>query len=190
MSKLHAADKRADVLRATLRLVGKHGFHGTSVAMILQEAGAGAGTLYRYFDGKEGLIVELYREIRLAADQAMLNDVGEELPVRERFMRLWHNRATFLLQNADYQAFMEQFELSPFEFAPDEAHEAILTKVELFFEEARAQQFMKDEPSPVLEAIIFAPLRRLVTLHHLGRISFTEDMIRNTAAACWDAVRR
>ena len=42
-------DKRTAILRSTLFLVSTYGFDGTSTAMIAEDAGIGAGTIYRYF---------------------------------------------------------------------------------------------------------------------------------------------
>ncbi|HEX9157545.1 MAG TPA: helix-turn-helix domain-containing protein, partial [Syntrophales bacterium] len=57
------ADKREEIMRAALELIAEHGFHGAPMAMIADRAGVGAGTIYRYFEGKDALITELYREL-------------------------------------------------------------------------------------------------------------------------------
>ena len=190
MRLIQAADKRADILRATLQLVCTHGFHGTSMAMIMAEARVGAGTVYRYFKSKDVLMEVLYGEIRYAADQAMISGLDENQPVRERFMRLWRNRASFLMQHADYQQFIEQFELSPYTFRADDAQRAVSDQIELFFEYARRQQFLKNESTFLLMAMIFAPLHRMVALHRSQKLVLTNDVLDVMAAACWDAVRR
>ena len=189
-SSSSGSGKRDDILQATLRLIKSHGFHGTPMSMIAQEAQVGAGTIYRYFKSKEDLIQQLYQEIRLAADKAMLENYEAEVPVRERFMRIWKNFANYLLQHPDHLGFLDQFDLSPFAFQPDEEHQLLLTQIDQFLDYAREQQFMKELSTPCLQALIFAPLRSLARLHHAGEIQLSEEMMRQTAAACWDAVRR
>jgi len=56
-------EKRDEIIRAALELIAEHGFHGAPMAMIADKAGVGAGTIYRYFENKDVLIAELYREL-------------------------------------------------------------------------------------------------------------------------------
>ncbi|SDK80840.1 DNA-binding transcriptional regulator, AcrR family [Catalinimonas alkaloidigena] len=190
MEQNSSGGKRDDILRATLRLIKSHGFHGTPMSLIAQEAQVGAGTIYRYFKSKEDLIQQLYREIRLAADKAMLENYQAEVPVRERFMRVWKNLAKYFILNPDHLGFLDQFDLSPFPYQPDEEHQQLLQEIDQFLDYAREQQFMKDLSNTCLYALIFAPLRALCRLHHTGEMELSEDLMQLNAAACWDAVRR
>jgi len=54
---------RQRLLAATLELLSEGGYAATSVAAITERAGVAAGTLYRHFDSKEELFVELFREV-------------------------------------------------------------------------------------------------------------------------------
>ena len=67
-------DKQAAILDATLELVSEKGFHGTPTSAIAQEAGVGVGTIYRYFENKEDLIDELYKQLKLQLAKAILVD--------------------------------------------------------------------------------------------------------------------
>jgi AcrR family transcriptional regulator len=49
-------ESRARILDAALRLFAAHGYDGTPVRAIAEEAGVSQGLLYNYFDGKEGLL--------------------------------------------------------------------------------------------------------------------------------------
>jgi len=66
-------------------LISERGFHGTPMSMIADKAGVGAGTIYRYFENKEDLILQLYLEIKRETGKALLAGYSEELPLRERF---------------------------------------------------------------------------------------------------------
>ncbi|HXC93667.1 MAG TPA: helix-turn-helix domain-containing protein, partial [Geobacteraceae bacterium] len=56
-------DKRDEIICAALEMIAENGFHGAPMAMIAEQAGVGAGTIYRYFENKDVLINELFREI-------------------------------------------------------------------------------------------------------------------------------
>ena len=58
-------DKRASILSATLKLVSENGFHGTVMSKVAKAAGVSSGIIYHYFDSKDGLILELYKEIKI-----------------------------------------------------------------------------------------------------------------------------
>ncbi|HEY5948292.1 MAG TPA: TetR/AcrR family transcriptional regulator [Kofleriaceae bacterium] len=56
------ADKREAIMTAALELFVERGFFGTAVPEIADQAGVGAGTIYRYFESKEALVNALYRQ--------------------------------------------------------------------------------------------------------------------------------
>src|SRR5689334_15289154 len=62
-------DKREAILAAALELFVERGFYGTAVPEIAERAGVGAGTIYRYFESKETLVNELYREQKMRFGQ-------------------------------------------------------------------------------------------------------------------------
>jgi AcrR family transcriptional regulator len=62
---------RARLLRAAQELIEEGGYGTASVAAIAERAGVAAGTLYRHFDSKEGLFVELFRAVCSREERAM-----------------------------------------------------------------------------------------------------------------------
>jgi len=55
-------ESRARIMDAGLRLFALQGYAGTSVRRIADEAGVAIGLLYRYFEGKEGLLRALFED--------------------------------------------------------------------------------------------------------------------------------
>lgn len=54
---------RRRLLEAAEKLFGSRGYHGTSIVDVTREAGAGHGTFYLYFHGKEEIFRELVRHL-------------------------------------------------------------------------------------------------------------------------------
>jgi len=81
-------DKREAILQATLELVAEHGFHDAPCSLIAERAGVAAGTIYRYFENKDMLILELYRELETKINTALLDGYSLDNPFRERFIHL------------------------------------------------------------------------------------------------------
>ncbi len=59
--KKHKADIRAEILCAAEGLVRREGFKILTIQAVAQEANVSAGNIYRYFDGKSGLALEVFR---------------------------------------------------------------------------------------------------------------------------------
>lgn len=68
-------NRRATILRSALEVFGKKGYHATSVADILDEAGISRGTFYLYFDSKSAIFLELLDSLLL---ELRANIVGVE----------------------------------------------------------------------------------------------------------------
>jgi AcrR family transcriptional regulator len=62
---------RERLLHAARELIEEGGYGAASVAAIAERAGVAAGTLYRHFDSKEDLFVELFRAVCDREVQAM-----------------------------------------------------------------------------------------------------------------------
>jgi AcrR family transcriptional regulator len=61
-------ERRAAILDAALRVWGRRGFDGTSVAEVAREAGLTKGTLYLYFPSKQALLEAALRRHSLRPD--------------------------------------------------------------------------------------------------------------------------
>lgn len=85
---------RERLLRAAQELIEEGGYGAASVVAIAERAGVAAGTLYRHFDSKEGLFVELFRVVCSREERAM-RAAAEELESRAALARLEQVLATF-----------------------------------------------------------------------------------------------
>lgn len=191
MSKL---DKRDEIARAALELIAGHGFHGAPMAMIADRAGVGAGTIYRYFENKDVLINELYRDLEERIYPTILDGYVPEKPIRERFLHLGAALLRYFIGNPLDFRYLEQFHNSPYgvEYRRDKIlgeNEGCDVFRELF-EEGITQQVMKEFPLVILFALSFGPLLAVARDHILGFITLEEMLIAQTVEACWDAIHK
>ena len=100
-------DKREAILEAALRLFVERGFYGTAVPEIADQAGVGAGTIYRYFESKEALVNAIYRQEKLHFAHLVLDDFPAAAPTREQFRLLWTRMAAFATEHTDAFIFLE-----------------------------------------------------------------------------------
>jgi len=190
---MEKCDKKETIIQAALELVAEHGFHGAPMAMIAEKAGVGAGTIYRYFDCKDTLIMEIYSIVEERFVTALMEGYPEKGSVRERFLHMGEVLVRHLIAAPLELRFIEQFHNSPYGVAHrreklfGEREKDIIREL---FDEARQQQIFKDLDLPILFALSFGPLVDVSRDHTLRFINLTDKLIEQTVGACWDAVRR
>ncbi len=190
-------NKRERIIHATIRLISEYGFHGTPISMIAQEAGVGAGTIYRYFKDKDTLVLEIFKQVNCAFKQTLLHGYDEGQPVRDRFLHLCRGIFQYGMKNPYEFKFIEQFYNSP--YGTTLRREKIFCNcgdtgqdlpLEQVFAAGQAQQVIKALPLAALIALAIGPIVFLVKDSIAGLIQLDEATIHNTLAACWDAIQQ
>ena len=191
---MSSKDKREEIVRAALELIAENGFHGAPMAMIADRAHVGAGTIYRYFENKDVLIAELYRDLEERIYPVILDGYTTGTPFRERFLHLGAALLTYFIENPLDFRYLEQFHNSPYGMVI--RRDRILGKrdgCDVFrelFEDGVAQQVLKDLPLVVLFALAFGPLLAVARDHILGFVTLDDLLIARSIEACWDGVKR
>lgn len=182
-------DKVSAILEATLGCISSEGFHATPMSMIAQKAGIGVGTIYRYFENKEILINELFKEIKRKIMQAMLHNYDEKRPFEERFKHLWKNLIYFYMTHPDEFRFVEQHRYAPYMSSlTREESFMIMSPVMMFFIEAKRAKAMKDLPLYTIIALCYGPITILAKLQIDHEQKLSHERIDQAADACWAAV--
>jgi TetR/AcrR family transcriptional repressor of qacA len=76
-------DKLDRLFEAATERFGEDGYNETTMESIAEEAGVSKGTLYYYFDSKEELFLELFRDWLKKFEQLWEEEDFEDSPVRE-----------------------------------------------------------------------------------------------------------
>jgi AcrR family transcriptional regulator len=190
---MRTADRRTDIMQATLELIAEQGFHGAPMAQIAARAEVAAGTIYRYFAGRDVLITELYRELESRITTSLRKDYPTEKPLRERFLFLVRGLVSYFIENPLHFRYMEQYFNSPYGISlrrdkllgkPDS--EDVLIAV---LAEGVSHRILKDFPTGVLLALAVGPLIILIRDHIFGFVALDENLIMQTTRACWDAIK-
>ncbi len=101
--------KRERILRAAVDVFAEHGYFNAKVAQIAKSAGVADGTIYLYFDGKEDLLITIFREhtrsyLRTLEQQmANVNRAEERLriAVRHHLETLGRDRALAVVSQVE-----------------------------------------------------------------------------------------
>jgi len=190
-------DKRTAILKAAMELIAENGFHGAPTAMIAARAGVGTGTIYRYFADKDVLIREVHRELEERINPLLMVQDTADRSLKDRFNHFFIGLMRFLLDNPLEFKFLEQFYNSPYGVAMrrdkilnQKASDQRCDTVRSLFEQGIAQGVIKDLPLAILFALFFGTLVSVARDHTLGFVELNEDLIRRTAEASWDAIKR
>ena len=107
-------DKRTAILEATLDLIAERGFHGTPMSLVAKRSGVSIGIIYHYFENKDALIHDLYKEIKARFSSALMRGNPQDLAWPANFEHLWLNAYRFYVSNPKQTRVLEQYENSPF----------------------------------------------------------------------------
>jgi len=85
------AGKRERILRAAVEVFARTGYFSSRVSSIAQQAGVADGTIYLYFEGKEDLLITIFRETMtafLARLKEALDGCNDPVEALRRIVRL------------------------------------------------------------------------------------------------------
>lgn len=80
MQDMIAAARRQQILDAAVEVIGEQGYQRATIRQIAKQAGVADGTIYNYFDNKDGLLLALVERLAAAdrreADFARVQEEG------------------------------------------------------------------------------------------------------------------
>lgn len=190
---MERSDRREAVVEAMLEVVAECGFHGAPMSLVAERARVGAGTIYRYFEGKDAVIAACYRSVEERVLGAVREDYPADRPVRERFLHIATAVVRHFVDSPLDFRFIQQFHDSPYGTAI--RREKMFGRrgrnlVWQLFDEGRNQQILKDLPLPVLLGLAFGPVMHICRDHVAGFLELNTRLIEETVEACWDALKR
>ncbi len=185
-------DKRRRVLDAALRVFATRGYHGTAVPEVAAAAGVGTGTLYHYFEHKQQLVNEVYRDAKLRLRRALLEgladpDVGEPGAAKAWFLEVWRRLAAFAGREPDAFRFLEMQD--HVEYLDAESRQLELATVApLFLVGQRLHDRAGGARVDVVIALMWGAFVGLVKVSRLGYLRLDEAALEEAGELCWRMV--
>lgn len=183
-------EKLKAISQATFALVGETGLSGLTMPAIARRAGVATSTLYVYYQSKEELLTALYEQAKTALTARVLQGQDPAAPFRARIQQMWRQLLDNRLQHADEMVFMEQYSNSPWFSESSRALSVRLMKdFTAPIEAAKAQQIVKDLPTPMLLNAMAGSVRDTASLLASGVLK-NRDADRALAFGLfWDGVK-
>ena len=158
---------RGEIISAATKLFAVHGYDGTSMQMIADQAEISVGKLYLHFEGKE----DIYREIAEYHAGKMKEKSNEasdpSMPPIERIRMRNRAAARYLVENAEFVRFYvsEMEWMGKCIHCEDESEDKIhLSEIRDLFKEAIERGDIPDEDPDILTAVIHGAGHGLVSL--------------------------
>jgi AcrR family transcriptional regulator len=178
-------DKRRRILDAALVLFAKRGYHGTAVPDVATATGVGTGTLYRYFDDKQHLVNEVYRDAKQRLKGALLDDLGAPSSAADAetwFYTLWDRLAKFARAEPDAFRFLEMQDHVEYLDAKSRALElSVLAPLWL----TGKRLFAGGPPVDVAIALLWGAFVGVVKAQRLGYLALDDKKLHQAGAAAW-----
>jgi len=185
-----ATSKPDAILAAALVLFAERGFHGTSVPDLAKAAGVGAGTIYRHFDSKEGVVNALYRRWK----QAMVAEVFQtpfEGSWRKRVGSLWRAMFSFHLANPHVVPFLDLHHHSDYLDEQSKVVEqtSAVAWLQLFLDGQKDEALVDGNPAAAI-AMAYGAFLGLVRGSQSGYYALDEALIASSEERVWAMIRR
>jgi len=182
-------DKRRRILDAALKTFAARGYHGTVVPDVADAAGVGTGTLYRYFENKEALVNEVYRDAKQRLKSALLDDlpatdVYQLDNARQWFGELWKRLATFARAEPDAFRFLEMQDHVEYLDAQSRALELSVLGP-LWLAGKRLHARAGGPPVDIAIALLWGAFVGLVKASRLGYLKLDDRKLEQAGEAAW-----
>lgn len=184
-------NKREVILDAALELFVDRGFHGTAVPALAQKAGVGAGTIYRYFENKEALVNELYRQCKTGIASHVIGRISTDMAPREMFSQFWRSTIEWAGENPRAFAFLELHHHASYldaeSCAVEERAYSLCGSLLGLMKERKA---VKDIDPAVLMTVVYGALIGFIRGAWEERYPLDDEHIAAAETCVWEAIRR
>lgn len=146
-------ERRQRILDAARDVFAREGFRNAEVKTIATRAGVGKATIYKHFDSKEDLLLNLVQEnFRCIRDIALRHLIGAGHPL-QRFERTCMAIAEYLNQNRNFSTVVIR---EAGEFLPEiqKIHNTVVSEnqafADAFFDAMKSEGMLPDIPNATL----------------------------------------
>ena len=161
--------KKDLILKTTLELISEFGLKGTTISQISKRAKLSPGIIYYYFDSKDEILHNLYRDLESAFIELVNIDDPLAKPILECYENLWLRTYDFGIENPNALIFVESYQNSSYyKDRISNAREQFLSRLQEKTNESIKSGELKPLPIEAIYAIIIRPAFELAKLRLAG----------------------
>ena len=173
------AEKRKRILEAAIRVFAEHGYHGSRVGDIAEDAGVAHGLLYHYFASKEDVLRTIFVEnwgqliVRFRAVQASDESAEQKLAgIAKILLRTWRNDpalVTVMVREVARSQHLQD--------RVDEVREAFAILERVIEEGQVSGAFRRDVDARLAAWVIYGGLEEVLTGWVLGQLPDSDSNV-------------
>jgi AcrR family transcriptional regulator len=183
-------DKKKAIFDATLDLISKNGFHAAPMSLVAKNANVAAGTIYHYFDSKETLICELFKNQKLKMEEIIAEADDNSKEFKERFKQVYSSLYTYFIKNSKVFLFLEQYMSSPFMHKNSkEEFEAFFLPISDFLKKGLFNRSLREMNSRLSVTLFYGNIAALVKLTLSGTMLIDHETTSIAFNTCWDGMK-
>ena len=167
-------NKQRRIKEAMVRLILREGIDGTSMSKIAKEAGVSAATIYVYYNSKEDMLAEVFREYSTAPYRYLMRRVTPDMDGGAFIEAVVRGCYDFSTEHEDVFSFVEQCSRCPTlseEVSEEECSCDIIDLIHSYQERG----ILRPWSDWNMGAVLFAPVRFLAM--NRCRMSSGEDQL-------------
>ncbi len=172
---------RDRILVSAVELYLEDGFDGFSMRKLARSLGVTAPSLYRHFQGKEQLLLEVVKEAYKVMAQYLHRALGGETPA-ERFRMAGEGCLSFALEHPRYYEILYSYvELLGLDGVPVELQEVCNAMDQFWHDRVREcvdEGLLKPEETAVIGQTFWGLSHGLISLYHQKMLRLTDEEFR------------
>lgn len=153
-------EKQNSIKKAVISSILKEGLHGTSMSKIAKEAGVSPATVYIYYQNKEIMLQDIYREYSEDIFSYLLAKTNKDMNGKELIEILIKSYYIYIKDNEEIFNFVEQFSSCPV-LSNNCAVKKGIFDLYNFFDELKEREVIKNFSNDNLAAIIFSTVKAI-----------------------------
>ena len=153
-------EKEKKIKEAVIKLILQEGFYGTSISKIAKEARVSPATVYIYFDNKEIMFQDIYREYSEEIYNHLLNSVHQGMGGQQLIEILVRSYYNYIQQHKEIFNFVDQFSNCP-SLANGCCEIEGICNINNLIVEMKNNHIIKDYNNDNLLAILFSPVKEI-----------------------------
>lgn len=182
--------KREDILIATLDLISEEGLQAITFAKIFKRANVASATFYYYFENKEELVNELYKQSRVDMGKVVMKNYDPTLSIYERFKYFLENVIDYAIKYPKELWFMENYSHSP--YISEELrnmNDESMTEFFIILSQGQKQGFIKSMDINLCCQIVFGVILAVAKGLLLNKYELNDSEITQIIESCWKLIK-
>jgi len=181
-------NKQQNIKQAVIKLILAEGFHGASISKIAKEAGVSPATVYVYYENKDAMLHDIYREYYNDVYNYLGSQIKRDMSGEQFIECLIRAYYTYIIEYGEEFYFVEQFSSCPALTCRCELSQE-RSQLFILLDDFKQKQIIKNVDNASINAILFNPVKSIANIYHT-QTSEADSMLSDLIKMIQDALLR